>query len=110
LRAYLARHDGATFSAVKASHHGSRGNTSLDLVRLLNCRLWLFSTNGSQFRHPDQEAVARVIWGTDRPARLVFNYRTQFNSVWEGPVVPEMPFDCLFGDGYVSVDIRNSAD
>jgi len=68
--------------AVKLAHHGSRGNTSLDLVRALQCRHWLVSTNGKQFRHPDREAIARVVHAAGDAATLHFNYRTEFNDVW----------------------------
>jgi Metallo-beta-lactamase superfamily len=68
--------------AVKLSHHGSRGNTSADLVRALDCADWLVSSNGKQFRHPDKEAIARVIHESERPLRLHFNYRTEFNDAW----------------------------
>lgn len=93
------------FAAVKASHHGSRGNTSVELVRLLDCPLWLFSTNGDKFSHPDQEAVARVICETSTPADLVFNYETRFNRVWKNGTKPERDFTHRFGDGSIAVDI-----
>lgn len=69
--------------AVKMSHHGSRGNTSADLVRAVKCRNWLVSTNGKQFRHPDREAIARVIRDGGSGVALHFNYRTEFNDLWD---------------------------
>lgn len=68
--------------AVKLSHHGSGGNTSIDLVRALDCRNWLVSTNGKRFQHPDSEAIARVIVGAGPETCLHFNYRTEFNELW----------------------------
>jgi hypothetical protein len=68
--------------AVKMSHHGSRGNTSVDLVRAVQCENWLVSTNGKQFRHPDGEAIARVIRDGGAGVRLHFNYRSEFNETW----------------------------
>lgn len=94
-----------TLSAVKASHHGSRGNTSVELVRLVDCQLWLFSTNGDQFRHPDQEAVARVICETSKPVELVFNYETKYNDVWKNGTKPARDFTHRYGDGFIAVDI-----
>ncbi len=43
--------------AVKVSHHGSKGNTSDELMSLIESPRFLFSTNGAQFGHPDQEAA-----------------------------------------------------
>lgn len=105
LRRYREDHPSARFAAVKAAHHGSRANTSLDLVRLLDCPLWLFSTNGAQFRHPDREAVARVLWGNRAPSELVFNYKTDFNWIWDASSNPQREFQCRFGDGSIIVDI-----
>jgi hypothetical protein len=43
------------------------------------------STNGDHFYHPDRQAIARVIkYGGGRPD-LYFNYRSQYNDVWERP-------------------------
>ena len=61
---------------VKLPHHGSRYNLSADLVSLIDCERWVFSTNGSVFSHPDPETVARIV--VDRPGmELVFNYRSE---------------------------------
>jgi hypothetical protein len=68
--------------AVKMSHHGSRANTSIDLVQAVKCENWLVSTNGKQFKHPDREAIARVIHEGGSGVTLHFNYRTEFNEPW----------------------------
>ncbi len=86
LKASLDRFGGGgrvTLDACKLSHHGSKANTSPALLRTLDCPVYLFSTNGAYFKHPDREAVARVIkWGGSKPA-LNFNYRTGYNTVWD---------------------------
>ncbi len=72
---------------LKISHHGSQKNLSKDLLDLVDCDKFLFSTNGQQFSHPDPESVARVIkYG--RPANgadpvIFFNYKTEFNEFWD---------------------------
>ncbi len=52
-----------TFStdALKVSHHGSKGNTSPELLRLLDAKRYLFSSSGAFFKHPDAETAARAI-------------------------------------------------
>ena len=47
--------------AFKLPHHGSRGNVTRELIQSVDCPLWIFSTDGTQFRHPHKQAVARVI-------------------------------------------------
>jgi hypothetical protein len=94
------------FALVKAAHHGSRGNVSLDLVKAVNCRRWAISTNGSQFKHPDREAIARIILGSPGPVDLFFNYDTKFTGYWRNPSKQAHAFTPTYGDeGYLMVDI-----
>lgn len=68
--------------AYKLSHHGSRGNTSPGLLKLVSCPNFLVSTNGSSYYHPHAETIARVLT-TQREPRLCFNYRSDENAVWD---------------------------
>ncbi|MEA2901083.1 MAG: hypothetical protein QOH36_970 [Actinomycetota bacterium] len=74
----LAGPDGKVhLDACKLPHHGSKGNCTRALVDLIDCPLWMISTNGRRFHHPDDEALARVVRGrTDPPPKLVWNYRS----------------------------------
>lgn len=68
--------------ALKLPHHGSKANISRELLELIDCPRYLVSTNGAYFRHPDAEAMARIIrYGGPSPA-LWFNYRSEHNKVW----------------------------
>lgn len=81
----LARREGGRLrlDAFKLPHHGSRKNVSRQLIELVDCGRYLFSTNGSQFHHPHPEAVARVIkFGGPNP-ELVFNYRSDETLAWD---------------------------
>lgn len=69
---------------LKLSHHGSRNNTSIDLLKLLNCTHYFFSSSGQKFFHPDKDTVARVLLhgrGKEKP-QLYFNYLSEFNETW----------------------------
>ena len=69
--------------AVKVSHHGSKGNTTDELMSLIESPRFLFSTNGAQFGHPDKEAVRRVIGRSVRQKpELYFNYLSDHNKEW----------------------------
>lgn len=67
---------------LKLPHHGSRANISNELLQKLACKGFLVSTNGKRFRHPNKEAIARVIKGAKRP-RIYFNYRGPLNEKWD---------------------------
>ncbi|WP_051620640.1 MBL fold metallo-hydrolase [Paenibacillus sp. UNC451MF] len=66
------------FDAVKISHHGSKHNTSVELLELIDSDKFIFSTNGrgKGFSHPDIETVYRVIaTPNSKKKSLIFNYR-----------------------------------
>lgn len=85
----LARGGRLAVDACKLPHHGSKSNVNRQFIQALDCRKWLFSTNGAHFKHPDRQAVARVIkWGGAQP-ELSFNYRTRYNDVWDGKPLRE---------------------
>jgi len=69
--------------AFKTAHHGSKKNLSNELLKLIECPAYLISTNGSYFKHPDCETMARIIkYGGDNPT-IVFNYRSEETEVWD---------------------------
>ena len=82
----LPTYDGSKIKIdlLKLSHHGSRNNTSVDLLKLLNCTHYLFSSSGQKFYHPDKETVARVLINGrgKRKPQLYFNYTSEFNKAW----------------------------
>jgi len=70
------------FDAVKVPHHGSQHNNSNELYQGIDSPVFLISTDGSKHEHPDQEAIARILDNKRRKVKLVFNYASDFNSVW----------------------------
>ena len=66
---------------VKVAHHGSKANTDEGLLNLIDCRNYLISTNGAQFKHPDKECLARIL-KFGKPDNIYFNYRSTFTRPW----------------------------
>lgn len=66
----------------KISHHGSKNTTSSNLIEKVDCQSYLFSTNGSIYKHPHGEAVARVLTSAGGEPMLIFNYRSASNQIW----------------------------
>jgi beta-lactamase superfamily II metal-dependent hydrolase len=58
---------------VKLSHHGSKANTSSELLELIDCSTYVISTNGEQHGLPDKTCLSRIIKLNDNPI-LLFNY------------------------------------
>jgi beta-lactamase superfamily II metal-dependent hydrolase len=82
-------YDKLPLTACKLPHHGSRGSVSADLIKRLDCDSFIFSSNGDQFKHPHQEAVARVIEHGGKNPRLLFNYLSEETSIWDDEVLRE---------------------
>ncbi|MEA9830474.1 AVAST type 1 anti-phage system MBL fold metallo-hydrolase Avs1a [Xanthomonas campestris pv. raphani] len=65
------------FDAIKISHHGSRHNSSVELLQRVDAPCFLISSDGSRHGHPDFEVLAEIV---DRPAafkrQIHFNYDT----------------------------------
>jgi hypothetical protein len=67
----------------KVSHHGSRNNLSVELLGKIECSRYVISTNGARHRHPDPEAIARILaYGGDEPL-LLFNHANEEQSRWD---------------------------
>ena len=70
--------------AVKVPHHGSAGNISDELLSLIESPRFLFSTNGAIFKHPDKEAVERIIVrSAHKSPTLFFNYLSETTKCWQ---------------------------
>jgi hypothetical protein len=84
----------------KVPHHGSKHNTSADLLRAMKVRRAVFSTNGKKFKHPDLECVARVVDAKSGELTLCFNYATEFTTPWKEKDVRKANgmYDVEYGD------------
>ena len=99
----------------KLGHHGSRRNTSNELLELIDCSQFAFSTDGVRHGHPDPETVARLLAAEPtRDKMLWFNYRQPNSEMWEVPALaskwryrPEMPTVTTedAGNGTIVIDI-----
>ncbi|MBK1812151.1 MBL fold metallo-hydrolase [Clostridium sp. YIM B02505] len=64
------------FDIVKVSHHGSSGNMSPELLKLIDSDKYLFSTNG-KYGHPDLSTLVKIAENYPKKEvvkELIFNY------------------------------------
>jgi len=95
-----------TLDAFKVPHHGSRFNVSTDLLRALDCKLHMFSSNGSRTKHPHAEAVARVLATGGEGQTLMFNYRSTHNEIWDDDQLRgEFEFETVYPTGSEGVAV-----
>lgn len=64
---------------VKLAHHGSRNNFSDRLLGLVKADVFIFSSNGDYYGHPDKEVFARIIAKTN--ASVYFNYKERADRI-----------------------------
>jgi len=79
----LAGSERISLDLFKVSHHGSKHTTSRELIEKVDCPIYLFSTNGSIFKHPHAEAVSRILVAEEKTPTLIFNYRSPRNEIWD---------------------------
>lgn len=71
---------------LKVSHHGSRYNTSPELLERIRCKHALISTNGQKFKHPEAECMARLIAAhKGKDFTVHFNYASDRTKPWREP-------------------------
>jgi beta-lactamase superfamily II metal-dependent hydrolase len=71
----------------KLPHHGSSANITEEMIDAVNCEQFAISTNGSHFRHPDDQAIDTLLNAVpaDSYPRLWFNYRSDQTEPWCDP-------------------------
>jgi hypothetical protein len=74
--------DKVRVDAFKLPHHGSRNNLNRDILDLVDCRHYLFSSNGKIYGHPHPETVSRIVTTAEDTA-LEFNYHTTITDRWD---------------------------
>jgi len=83
---------------LKVSHHGSKSNTSPELLKIIDCTRFAFSTDGSRHSHPDSETIARILKNDpDRHKTLIFNFRQPSTELWDDEQLKKKwRYDCCF--------------
>lgn len=61
------------FNAIKLSHHCSINN-NYNLIDNISSRIYLISTNGKSYGHPDVNVLAKIIRNNKENKELYFNY------------------------------------
>lgn len=68
------------FDLIKIAHHGSKNNTSDELLSYIESENYVFSTNGSSHNHPDAQTIAKIISKESTYVKkLYFNYPLESN-------------------------------
>ena len=76
---------------VKLSHHGSKGNTNVELLEMIDSTLFVVSTNGKDHLHPHKQLLARLI-NNKRGCIIYFNYRERMDKIFLPVDFDYLPF------------------
>ena len=77
---YPDKDEQISYTEIKLSHHGSRNNFHPDFLKRVRANIFLVSTNGETFHHPDKEVIAQIICNSD--SRIGFNYQNIIDSLF----------------------------
>ena len=66
---------------VKLSHHGSKSNTNIELLKLISAEKFLISSNGDMHQLPDKRCLARII-RTKEKVNFYFNYPEMITKIF----------------------------
>ena len=94
----------------KLPHHGSKANVTHQLVQRVRASVYVFSSNGAgNSRHPNDEAVARVIAASAGDRTLAFNYRNERTRKWDDEALrTKHGYTTMYpaaGEGPLSIDL-----
>ena len=88
------------FDAIKISHHGGLGNTSPELLSVIDSPNYLISTSGDKHDHPSIPVLKEIV---DRPSKFTrnvfFNYSTK-TSDYIKSYIDNNSRNCRVFDGF----------
>lgn len=85
---------------LKISHHGSLSNTSLELLRMVKCKNYLFSTDGSNHEFPHKEVFARIL-SLQNDVCFYFNYKNKITtSIFTDEDFEDFTFKCIYSEDF----------
>jgi len=66
---------------VKVAHHGSKGNTNIELLKYIDTKNFIISTNGSIDQHPNKQLLSRLI-KVNEDCNIYFNYKERMEIIF----------------------------
>lgn len=85
----------------KVSHHGSKGNTNLELLSLIDCPRYIISTDGSRHGLPNKVTFARIHQMKPN-AEIFFNYAAVITDVYSKDEIMQLDNKLIGLSGEIS--------
>ncbi|BAF71688.1 hypothetical protein [Sulfurovum sp. NBC37-1] len=79
---------------MKVSHHGSKANTSNELLEIIKCDKFIISTDGSKHGLPNKETLARII-NKHSGCKIYFTYPDLIKKIFSEKELNNGLFEAL---------------
>lgn len=79
---------------MKVSHHGSKANTSDELLDLIKCDKFIISTNGAKHGLPNKETLAKII-NKHQTCKIYFNYSNLKDKIFKENELDDCSFEIV---------------
>ncbi len=90
---------------VKVAHHGSKKNTSNELLRLIDSKKYIISSNGDIHDLPNKQCLARII-NIHPDAGLYFNYKELDERIFLNQDFKDFPYFKILDTKDLSYDSK----
>ncbi|WP_214704131.1 MULTISPECIES: MBL fold metallo-hydrolase [unclassified Exiguobacterium] len=105
------------FSLIKVSHHGSKHNTSQQLLDLVSCNRYLISTNGQTHGFPHKETLVKISLSSKNDSDktyFYFNYPNIQDKIFNLKETEFLNIKCIDADNIqnevLEVDLWKSSE
>lgn len=79
----------------KISHHASKHNTSNKLIKMLQCKNYIISTNITASGRPSKECLSRIICNSKQPVNFYCNYEIDINRIFTNDELEKYEFNMI---------------
>lgn len=86
---------------VKLSHHGSKGNTSAELLNTIDCSSYIVSTDATRHGLPNKITFARIHSKNSNSA-IFFNYKSIISSIYSNEELTQLKHHVMALPGELS--------
>lgn len=75
---------------VKISHHGSKLNNSVEMLKMIKTKKYIISTNGDYHSHPHKQFLGRLA-SVNKDCKIYFNYPEQIAEIFSAQDFTDFP-------------------
>ncbi|WP_196008209.1 ComEC/Rec2 family competence protein [Clostridium tyrobutyricum] len=82
---------------LKLAHHGSKHNMSESLLRIVDCKKFIISSNGKRDNLPNKETFAKILKYCNHDVELYFNYEI-YKDIFSQHEIEKYNIKCFYNN------------